>query len=178
MSEPIKTKTCSKCKQIVLPDGSLFIELTKGYRAIVDEDKYEWLNQWKWHVQMNAEGYKYAVRFVQSHTLVVMHRIIVNAPIDKKVDHKNHNTLDDRLINLRICTIAQNNFNRKPQIGASSQFKGVYWCKNIKKWRARIKINYKLISLGCFDNEAKAAFAYDTKAKQLFGEFAYLNFPQ
>ena len=50
--------------------------------------------------------------------------------------------------------------------------------KEHKKWRCRIKINNKSIHIGCFTDEIEAAKTYDKKAAELFGEFAYLNFPK
>jgi len=91
------------------------------------------------------------------------------------VDHINHNTLDNRRFNLRICTKGQNNMNRKPYIGKSSQYKGVIWAKHIKKWTSKIEKDTIVHHLGTFDREEDAARAYNKKAKELFKEFAYLN---
>jgi len=58
---------------------------------------------------------------------------------------------------------------------SSSIYKGVSWHRNEKKWRSRIRYNYEFISLGYFHNEIDAAKAYNQKARELFGEYAYLN---
>ncbi len=50
--------------------------------------------------------------------------------------------------------------------------------KRDRKWQATIQANRRKMSLGAFDDEIEAAVAYDRKAKELFGEFAYLNFPE
>ncbi len=89
---------------------------------------------------------------------------------------KNHSTLDNRKTNLRICTQAENMRNRVPR-PSKSKFKGVCWEPREQYWRGRITLNGRSESLGVFDNELEAAQAYDHRAKQLFGEFAYLNFP-
>ena len=94
------------------------------------------------------------------------------------VDHINHNTLDNRRKNLRLCTWAQNNQNRRPSKRKNklSKYKGVSFYKKSKLYRALIWCNKKQYFLGYFKDETDAAKAYDKKARELFGEFAYLNF--
>jgi len=105
-----------------------------------------------------------------------MHRVILKAPEDKFIDHINHNGLDNRKSNLRICTMQQNAWNMRKQRGNRvSQYKGVTRRNDTGKWQARIICNRKRISIGCFDDEMAAAMAYDNKAKELFGEYAALN---
>ena len=103
------------------------------------------------------------------------------------VDHINHNGLDNRRENLRVATQSQNSANgqkAKTWRGrpVSSAYKGV--CKinnegkwNHGKWHCSIKENGKKLFMGYFDNEEEAARTYDAKAKELHGEYAYLNFP-
>jgi hypothetical protein len=91
------------------------------------------------------------------------------------VDHINQNTRDNRIVNLRACTKQQNHFNIKPTIANKSGYKGVGWRQSRGKWRSRITINQKEIHLGHFDCKHKAAGVYNEKAKELFGEFAWLN---
>jgi hypothetical protein len=59
-----------------------------------------------------------------------------------------------------------------------SKYKGVYWEKRYRKWCAAIWFEGRNHYLGSFDVEIEAAKAYDRKAVELFGEFAYLNFPE
>ena len=65
----------------------------------------------------------------------------------------------------------------------SSQYRGVCWDKQRNKWRATIRkpsfVDPKRlkITIGMFDNEVDAAKSYDTKAKELYGALAKLNFP-
>jgi len=92
-----------------------------------------------------------------------------------QVDHKDGDTLNNKRHNLRPCTSTQNQQNRTKRARSSSQYKGVSYCKKLKKYRARIRINTKLKHLGCFQNEIDAALAYDKAAEINFGEFARLN---
>jgi hypothetical protein len=151
-----------------------FIPLTKGKVAIVDAADYDWLSSFTWSTSQKASGV-YACRHVKRKN-IYMHRVIMNPPTGKVVDHIDHNGLNNRRCNLRICSIADNSRNTRGR-GKSSRFKGVYWNKNRKKWISFISHNRKYHHIGYFDNEADAASAYDKTARKLFKEFAYLNFP-
>jgi len=150
------------------------ISLTQGKYALVDDKDFGYLNQWKWFASFDGCNW-YACR---KGGVIKMHRVILGLQKgDKqKVDHINHNGLDNCRCNLRICTQAQNCQNRKPYKNSSSKYKGVSWYSITKKWRARIKLKRKEIHLGYFDSETLAAKTYDEKAKILFGDFAKLNF--
>jgi len=117
----------------------------------------------------------YAVR-ADGNTKTSMHREIMNAPKGLDVDHIDGNGLNNRKSNLRLCTHAENVHNSRPMRNGSSKYKGVCWHKTYKKWYSSIGKTGKRFYLGRFDNEIDAALAYDKKAKELFGEFAYLNF--
>ncbi len=156
------------------------IPLTQGQFAIVDNEDFEHLNQYKWYAFRRSEAYSYyAIRNVgrkPNRHSERMHNRIMNAPDGMEIDHRNHNSLDNRRCNLRICTRSQNMGNTRGCKHHSSKFKGVSWNKENKNWRAIIGFNYKQINIGSFAIEADAAKAYDRKAKELFGEFANLNF--
>jgi len=79
--------------------------------------------------------------------------------------------------NLRICTRAQNVQNQRVGTRNTSGFKGVSWQKCANKWIAYIKQGNKRRHLGLFTDVADAARAYDKAARELFGDFACLNFP-
>ena len=155
------------------------IKLTQGKYAIIDDEDFGRINKYKWHA-VYQHGDWYAIRYVKKlngkQVNQFMHRFILNTPEKLKTDHRNHNTLDNRKCNIRICTDAQNSMNRQPCQHTSSQYKGVYWDRGRKKWRAHIRPNNKHLNLGHYNNEIDAAYAYDIAAKELFGEFAYLNF--
>jgi hypothetical protein len=157
--------------------GSRRIKLTWGKYAIVDAEDYESLNRYRWCAIQTGRNW-YAKTLDRNGIILSMHRVITNAPKGLFVDHINHNSLDNRRSNLRLCTHAQNQQNTKPRSGGTSKYKGVHWEKARNKFRARITYNRKGIHLGMFDSEIDAAKAYDKKARELFGQFAYLNFPE
>jgi hypothetical protein len=142
------------------------IPLSQGKFALVDDEDYDYLMQWKWN--FNAQGY--AVRGVR------MHRIINSTPENMIVDHINGDKLDNRKENLRNCTNAQNACNkRKITLNHSSIYRGVSWHKLSKKWTAQIQISRKRVHIGRYDTEIEAAMAYNDFAVHYHGEYATLN---
>lgn len=105
-----------------------------------------------------------------------MHRVITSAQPGMDVDHINGNGLDNRKINLRVCTRSQN-LQNKPRRPGTSRFKGVYWNTRDLVWRAYISVNRSVTSLGQFRDEVEAAKTYDAAALKHFGPQARLNFP-
>lgn len=139
--------------------------------AKVDDEDYEWLNQWKWRI--NAGGY--AERSVWGiKSSVLMHRLIIKPQPSEHVDHINRDKIDNRRQNLRACTVSQNlrnAFRNK----TSSGFKGVSFHKGSKRFIARICVNGSIINLGSFLDAREAAMSYNKAASEIFGEFARLN---
>lgn len=159
------------------------IRLTQGKVAIVDDDDFDFLSQWKWCARRCAKRGRqreewYAVHNHyedgRQHTWM-MHRIITQAIKGEKVDHKNHDGLDNRRDNLRVTDDEGNARNSLPHSDGTSRFRGVYWYKPRRKWKANISINGKQTYLGLFATEEAAAMAYNNAAIRLFGEFACLN---
>lgn len=155
------------------------ISLTQGKVAIVDDEDFDRLNAHKWYAHKNR-GLYYAARHNvvgNKRGIIYMHREILGVLPGLEIDHKNGNGLDNRRVNLRICTHSDNQRNRGVHKGEKrSRFKGVSWDNRGKKWRARIGCPQQY--LGYFDSEIEAARQYDEKAEQLFGKFARLNFPK
>jgi hypothetical protein len=101
----------------------------------------------------------------------------MNEPEGFFVDHKNDNSLDNRAANLRPATRSQNRQNVPKRKNTSSQFIGVSFSKEEKKYRARITFKGKRIHLGWFANEIGAGKAYDAAARKYYGPDAKVNFP-
>tara|TARA_R110000824_G_scaffold217121_2_gene403649 strand:+ start:61 stop:615 length:555 start_codon:yes stop_codon:yes gene_type:complete len=166
------------------------------FKVLYDAEDEDKISKHKWCVSKN--GSKFYVRAAVPHpsrgmqprgsgggsgesgpgqTCLQLHRLIMNTPKGMHTDHINGDPLDNRKENLRICTGAENQRNKGPQKNNTSGFKGVYWHKGSKKWSAQVAYNKKNIYIGCFKDKEEAARAHDAKAKELHGEFAYLNFP-
>jgi hypothetical protein len=133
-----------------------------------------------WTLSVTTAGYvllsgSYKCRPMQKRYL---HRHILSAINGVDVDHVSGDTLDNRRINLRICTRSDNLQNGKRHSDGKSPYKGVYYSKNQwddKKWLARIchkGVNYYL---GAFLTPEEAASAYNDKARELCGVFARVN---
>lgn len=155
------------------------IKLTQGKVALVDDEDYEHLNQWKWHARKDGDQPYYAVRMDYAYKpkkMVKMHRAVMNVSEPRLVvDHKNHDTLDNRKQNLRICTVKENTLNRVASKSSTSKFLGVSLNTKARKWVAQIQKKGKNTYLGCFDTQEEAALAYNKAAEVIHGEYANLN---
>ena len=153
------------------------IELTQSKFALVDDEDFEWLNQWKWCLR-GWRGAFYAGRNdyqgKKSHILG-MHRQIMHPLVSEEVDHINNNGLDNQKANLRLCTHSQNLKNQRMGKNNKCGYKGVHWHKKNKKWRAVIYSDGKRIDCGCYSSITEAAQAYNLAALKYHGEFARLN---
>ena len=154
------------------------IILTQSKFAIVDDEDYKLLNSYKWCAKL-CDGKWYALRGTWINNKrggIYMHRQIMQFPNKKQIDHKNGNGLDNRRENLRIANQTQNNANQSRKNKNLAGFKGVQYKKERNKYVASIGFHRAVLYLGIFDQAEEAARVYDKKAKELFGEFARLNF--
>jgi len=158
------------------------IRLTQGKYAIVDADDYWELAKYSWYAH-KAENSYYAGRTVhmaksKKTRIVWMHREVICVPAGLMCDHINHDGLDNRKVNLRAATAAQNRFNsRTARIRKSSKYRGVCWRADHKKWFAYVYVGGRAVFMKYFDDATAAARARDRAAKKYHGQFAELNFP-
>lgn len=161
------------------------IPLTQGKVALVDDEDYELINQWKWYAHESGNTH-YAKRNIWIGTSrehrrwqsVAMHRLILNAESAMCVDHIDGNGLNNTRANLRLATHQENLCNQRLYKNSPSGYKGVRFRKDANKWQARIRAEKKELHLGYFDTIEEAARAYDAAARKHFGEFANLNFQE
>jgi hypothetical protein len=153
------------------------VPLTGGKFALIDASDLPLVSRYKWYVDSwgYARGTRPSTTTKSGYTTILMHRLVINAKSGEQIDHVNGNPLNNRRCNLRKCTNAQNQMNRRKSSGRLSIFKGVTYHKGCEKWQAQIKTNQRSVYLGLFKNEADAALAYNEKAIEVFGEYARLN---
>lgn len=149
------------------------IPLTQGQVALVDEEDYERVNAFKWNARWSSHNKSfYATRSVRNHAsrkTIYMARFIMNTPIGLFCDHINMNTLDNRKINLRNCTQAQNNINRRIHKNNKLGVKGIFIQR--KSFRAKARFNNKNILDKTFPTLEEAIAARDGAIKKYHGEF-------
>jgi hypothetical protein len=167
-----------RCEVPEPPDEqSRIIPLTRGKFVIVDAADYEWLSRYQWFTIGGGRSSYYAGCHI-NRRIVSMHRLIMNPPPGKVVDHFDGNGLNNRRANLRICTQQQNQYNMRPRKGKKSRFVGVYQSAyRSDRWYAYVQCQAKRTHLGPFTSEVEAAIARDLKAIELHGPYARLNFP-
>lgn len=155
-----------------------------GDVILLDCDDFRWARFFEWHIEHGGSrehpiAYVYRpCRFQDKVVHLKMEREIMDTPDGLVTDHINHNGLDNRKGNLRICTQAENVRNKRKSAGKSSQYKGVCWNKQQSRWRAYIAGGERYRYLGNFKNEEDAARAYDKAARDQYGQFACCNFPE
>lgn len=155
------------------------IVLSKGCEALVDKEDYDILNQFKWCVTPTGYAIRNARRSEGHRKRILMHRVIIDAPKGMQVDHINGDRLDNRKVNLRLCTNQQNSCNRGRQSNNTSGYKGVSFLefnskgyKLRKPWVAKIAVEGKPISLGMYATAGEASQAYAKAATKYHKEFA------
>lgn len=154
------------------------IPLTQGKFALVDDEDFEFLSQWKW--QYSNTGYACRNEYIkgsgrkhQKGKLFIMHRVINKTPIGWQTDHINRNRLDNRKINLRTVNQSINEINKGISKRNTSGYKGIWWAKTRNKWHVELMINGKKISLGSFKDIKDAIKIRKEAEKTYFGEYSY-----
>jgi hypothetical protein len=154
------------------------IQLTQGIFTIVDDEDFEYLNQWKWFANLQGKKF-YARRAITvskgKQKTIFMHRFIMKPEKGMVIDHLDGNPLNNQKSNLRICTHADNMRNSKIPINNTSGFKGVSFFKKNNTYMSSIRFNDKKIYLGLFIDPIDAAKAYNAAALKYHGEFANIN---
>lgn len=141
----------------------------------VDEEDADKIAPYRWTTRRSrSSGKPYIIRYCGKRALRLAN-IIMGLPNGIIVDHINGDSLDNRRINLRIATNAENLRNRGKNKNNTSGFKGVIYDKKAKNWRASIMKNGKTYHLGGYNTKIEAAIVYNEAASNMFGCFAWLN---
>lgn len=95
------------------------IQLTQGKVALVDDEDFDWLNQYRWYYHKGGTKLTYARGRMHegSNKLVLMHRAIMNPPDNMVIDHRDGNGLNNQRANLWICTNLENTRSSEERLG-------------------------------------------------------------
>lgn len=173
--------------EIVYDDAlkCLKIPLNYGLFALVDVDDRQKVESIRWYQIVDGGCTYAAARILASKKIVSLHRWILGAEPGALVDHRNHDGLDNRRRNLRLCDHSENGMNRRVMTRhgnpKKSKFIGVVYAPrgNLKNpWRVHIQARGVMHRIGRFPTEEEAALARDEASKRIHGEFACLNFKE
>lgn len=138
--------------------------------ALVDDEDFEFVNQFKWHLNK-----AYADSYAKG-KFYKMHRLVMKAKPGQQIDHINHNELDNRKENLRFCTQTENNRHIRMRRDNTVGYKNVMLDGSTGHFRPYIYVDGKPIFFGSFIEKRHAAMAHAMFAPGLHGEFALTNF--
>lgn len=162
---------CRKRNKYILTNNYGIGYTSKGEEFYFDLEDYDLIKDFCWWINDN----RYVINTQSNDKNIRMHRLIMNAPNNKFVDHINHNKNDNRKCNLRLVTNQQNTMNAKLKSNNTSGVTGVYWKKDRQKWQAKIMVNYKNINLGTYINKEDAIKARKEAEEKYFERYSYSN---
>jgi hypothetical protein len=167
------------------------IKLTQNKVALVDDEDFEYINQFKWRT-LKTKCAVYAIRTIRQNKIkecILMHRLIMGTPKDQDIDHINRNGLDNKKLNLRNCSRSENLCNRR-HFG-KSKYTGVVVSDIVHKYISKktgvtsiflqhsiwaaLYFNKEKYYLGACKTEEQAAKRYDMAALYFHSEFISLN---
>lgn len=149
------------------------------FRALISKEDIEKVSKYNWCVRPQTGNCKTKMYYypvcAKCKPYVLLHRYLLEPQKGMCVDHINHNTLDNRRENLRICTPRENKMNSETYITNKSGKTGVYWDDSLftPKWLASIKTESNRIHIGYYDNYEEAVKAREKAEKEIYGSFAY-----
>lgn len=150
----------------------------RAYTLVDVEDLPRVLNA-RWRLVTHAHGpNQYAGHMDYTGAkprIILLHRLLLDAPDEIDVDHINGDGLDNRKGNLRLATEMQNQWNRGTHKPSKCGYKGVRLHHKGRRYYAVITCDKRVYRLGTFDTPEKAAEAYNQAAIEMHGEFARLN---
>lgn len=152
--------------------GQTRSDVKRQWLVMVDDEDYEFLEQFKWQVDREKSVKTHANPRLKD---ILMHRVIMKPKKGVEIDHIDGNRLNNQKSNLRFATSSQNKINRGPRKDNKSGFKGVSWHKQRNLWTARIMTGGKYKHLGLFKTLEEAAEAYNAEATTYYGEYAWQN---
>lgn len=147
---------------------------------LIDEEDIEMCKPYTWvlHQYAHKSGTEYFYgqqAKCKSGGGVLLQRFLMSEPKGLVVDHINHNTLDNRRSNLRVCENRENIRNAKLlNTNTTSGYKGVTWDKHSRKWMANIRVDYHKKTLGYFNTPEEAAKCRQAAELKYFGEYTPL----
>ena len=148
----------------------------RGVRILIDDEDFEKANRGK-SLFVKSNGFVIISKRT-SKTLVkhiYLHKKIMGVGKGVHVDHINHDRLDNRKANLRICTHAENQRNKKKRVDSQFKYKGIFRHGRSKKWTAKLTVDRETFFSFGHTTQEEAALAYNELAKKHHGEFARLN---
>ncbi len=154
-------------------EGGLTRLLIYPHTVLLNSEDIEKAKQYHWMVRPlgRKKEHFYAVANIGKGKQILLHRLILNAAKGQYIDHVNHDTLDNRKQNIRLCTQSEN--MRNSQRDTPSGVQGVYWHKINKKWIARIFINNTSIFLGSYVTKDEAIKKRKQAEVDYYGEFRF-----
>ena len=157
-------------------EESVELDISQDKKTLVDVgDLDRVMEMGRWFAQKSTTTDDY---YARSYRVGLLSRFIMCAPQGAYVDHRNHDTLNNRKENLRVCDPIKSARNRVRQTNSTSGLIGVDWHKLVGKWQARITVDGVRVRLGFFEDKEDAGRARDRAAKEAYGDFVVLNFPE
>lgn len=146
---------------------------TDGLFTLIDSEDYSLVKRYVWSMQMPA-GYAFASDVVKSgkrtNALFLHRQILMLLGREHLGDHINGDKLDNRKVNLRVCTPAQNSWNQRISKSNTTGVKGVGRSAD-GKLHGFVKANGVARRKTFRDLEAAKAWVIATRT-EMHGEFA------